>query len=249
MTDIYKRFTDYVSTVVLQDPREWTFKRHEDFIYMLEHVMPDMGEAYLELIESHKTYNANKELYVRLCRMNDIYGSPRRYNFEDFLYTSCTNLRYIFFSLLILDHLEKLGRTEIDIVEIGGGYGGLCFFLSNIAKVYGIQIKSYSLFDLQEPLYLQEQYLSLLKVKNTNLLSLKGEHLSLSPDSFLISTYAFSEIEQKIRDEYVERVLPFCTHGFIAWNNIPFYKFIDTDFTVQDEQPLTTWSNNRFVYF
>lgn len=248
MTDIYKRFTDYVTDVVLQDSRGWNFKRHDDFTYMLEHVMPDMGEAYLQLIEDHYTYNANKDLYVRLCRMNDIYGQPRRFDFEDFLYTSCTNLRYIYFSLLILDHVKKLGRTEIDIVEIGGGYGGLCFFLSNIAKVYGIEIKTYSLFDLQAPLYLQEQYLGLLKVKNTQFLSLDGD-LMLSPDSILVSTYSFSEIEQDIRDKYVERVLPFCTHGFIAWNNIPFYDFIDADFVVEDEQPLTTFSKNRFVYF
>lgn len=257
MTDIYLRFTNYISKIIDNDSREWNFKRNEDFIYMLEHVMPDMGEEYLEKIQEHKKYENHKELLIKLCRINDIYGQPRRYDFKEFLYTSCTNLRYIFFALRILDHIEETYDSlsilpGIDIVEIGCGYGGLCFFLYNIAPIYGISIKSYSCFDLQEPLMLQEKYLELVRIgkkQNIKFCHLESDDWKIENNSFMISTFAFSEINQEIRDKYVEKVLKYVDHGFIAWNNIPFYNFIDAEFRIEKEEPETTWEFNRFIYF
>jgi hypothetical protein len=246
MRDLYSQFTNYLRTIVDDDPRDWEFKRHSDVTYMFEHVMPATGLQYLELISDTDMFRDNEALVKRLCLTNDIYGKPRRCEFNGFLTTSPSNLRYIYLSHLALEHLIKLGKHEVDIVEIGGGYGGLCFFMHRLAPLYNITITSYTLFDLPEPLALQHKYLGLHRI-NANYHTLDSFVLSL--DSFLISTYSFSEINEEVRAEYIDKVLPFINHGFIAWNFIPFYKFIDVDFVVEDEEPLTGGENNKFVYF
>jgi len=248
MRDLYSQFTNYLATIIEQDPRDWDFKRHPDVTYMLEHVMPEIGLQYLELIADTDMFKANEALVKRLCATNDIYGKPRRCEFNGFMTLSPSNLRYVYLSHLALQHMVKLGKHEVDIIEIGGGYGGLCFFMNRLAPLYNIKIASYSLFDLPEPLALQKKYLGLHRiVDNVHFHTLDSFVLSL--DSFLLSTYSFSEINEEVRAEYIDKVLPYCNHGFIAWNWIPFYKFIDTEFKVEDEEPLSGDENNKFVYF
>ena len=62
-----------------------------------------------------------------------LYGKTNKHPFEDFMACSPTNLRWIYYSLLILEDMKKYKLNNIDIIEIGSSYGGLCFFIHNIA--------------------------------------------------------------------------------------------------------------------
>ena len=75
-----------------------------------------------------------------------------------------------------------------------------------------------------------------------------SENFNIQPNSFLISNYAFSELNDSIRSEYVNRVIPHCNHGFLAWNFIPIYNFTNQTYRYENERP-TTGPNNYFVYF
>merc|ERR1711991_743560 len=133
---------------------------------------------------------------------------------------SPTNLRYILHCLLILEEMKKNKLNYVDIIEIGGGYGGLCFFIHRIAKIYEININSYTIFDLLEASLLQEKYLNTLNVKNTYFCQLDN-FANLKSNSYLVSTYAFSEIPISIQEEYSKKILnPYTNFGFIAWNSI-----------------------------
>ena len=140
--------------------------------------------------------------------------------------------------------------NNIDIIEIGGGYGGLCFYMYNIAPLFNITINTYSIFDLNMPLKLQKKYLEALNILNVNYLELDNIS-NLNKNSFLISNYAFSEISLELQKKYTDMVLnPYVSFGFLAWNFIDVYNFIDNKkITVEDEYPLTGLHHNKYVRF
>ena len=163
---------------------------------------------------------------------------------------SPSNLRYLLHSLLFLEDMKKYKLNNIDIIEIGGGYGGLSFFIHNIAPLYEININSYIIFDLLEASLLQEKYLNALNIKNVHFNQLDNVD-NLKNNSFLISTYAFSEIPMSIQKDYSEKILnPYTNFGFIAWNNIPVYNFVENSIIEYErEYPLTGPYNYYVKYY
>jgi SAM-dependent methyltransferase len=139
--------------------------------------------------------------------------------------------------------------NNIDVVEIGGGYGGLCFFIYKLAHLFDISINTYSIFDLQAPLMVQKKYLENLNIINLNYVEL-DDFKNIKENSFLISNYAFSEISLDLQKRYTTSVLnPYISHGFLAWNNIDVYNFIDNkNIAIENEIPLTG-PKNKYVSF
>lgn len=250
---IYKRYTDFIKhTQLMLPPEKWFFKSDINYTYMLEHVNKNQGFMYLNLIKENfkNFYENNITEIINMCKINDTYGQTIKVSFDDNLICSPTNLRYIYFSLLIINDLKKYNIQNPDIIEIGGGYGGLCFILSKIAELCNITINSYVIFDLIEASLLQKKYLDALKIKNVSFYQI-NTFKNIKKDSFLISTYSFSEIPLSIQNEYSEKVLnPFVKYGFIAWNNIPVYNFIkDCEIKKEIEIPKIGRKHNYYVRF
>ena len=82
--------------------------------------------------------NLHKEYFIKLCHTNNLYGTPCKVSYKNFTGCSPTNLRYILHGLLILSYIKTIGLTSTNIVEIGGGYDGLCFYIYNMAKLFDI---------------------------------------------------------------------------------------------------------------
>jgi hypothetical protein len=145
--------------------------------------------------------------------------------------------------------MKECTLNNIDIIEIGGGYGGLCFFMYKLAKLFNITINTYAIFDLPNPLMLQKKYLEKVNINGVNFVELDSIK-NINENSFLISNYAFSEISFDLRQKYSISVLnPYTSHGFLAWNNIPVYSFVDKkDLLVEDEYPLTSGINKYVRY-
>ena len=106
-----------------------------------------------------------------------------------------------------------------------------------------------------EPLLLQKKYLEKLNVNTMTTINYYNvnniNHIqNLKLNSFLISTYAFSEIPLELQKEYTNKVLNiYVSHGFIAWNNIDIYNFIENkNITSEREFPLTG-NKNYYVKF
>ncbi len=248
---IYRKYTDYIGTFINSDIKSWTFKSNSTYRDILEHVSIKLGIEYHNLIMNRFTslYNANIEYFIKLSHTNDLYGNTIKYDFKDFTYCSPTNLRYIFHSLLILTYMKECMLNNIDIIEIGGGYGGLCFFMYKLAHLFDITINTYSIFDLENPMLLQKKYLEHLDIHNVKFVSLDNiQHIK--ENSFLISNYAFSEISLDIQKKYTNDLLnPYVSHGFITWNGIELYNFINDKYiTAEREYPLTG-RHNYYVRF
>jgi hypothetical protein len=228
---------------------ELSFKSNPAYQVILEHTHQYAAINYLESIkkEFRELYNNNKSLLILLCEMNDKYGKPQKFPISDFCVCSPSNLRYIYHSLVILSNIKKNNLFEVDLVEIGGGYGGLSFFIHNLSKLFNIKIKSYTIFDLKEITTLQKRY---LKIHN---ISVNTYHIDdnweLNPNSYLISNYAFSEISKELQIQYTNKVLnKYIDYGFLVWNFIPIYNFIENKkITVEDERPFDD-NRNKFVY-
>ena len=248
---MYEVYSNYIDTFVHQDLAGWSFKSNPDYVHILEHVNEDQGRSYLQEIFTRfpELYYANKDHLIKLCNTNDSCGQPNKTEFSELTTCSPTNLRYILHSFLLLTHATECKLDNIDIIEIGGGYGGLCFHIHNLAHLFNIKINSYSIFDLQNPLVLQKKYLTHFGLPDVNCVHIDN-FSNIKQNSYLVSTYAFSEIDLDIQKKYTELILnPYVSHGFIAWNHIDVYDFINNkEITDEIEYPLTG-GKNRFVRF
>ena len=248
---LYKQYIDYITTFINLDKNEWTFKSNPNYTYMLEHVDVNQGNEYLFNIKNkfNEFYNNNKQYLIDLSNKNDLYGKTIKYNIESFNTCSPTNLRYILHSLLILTYINECGLKDMDLIEIGGGYGGLCFYINKLSKLFNININSYTIFDLPEALSLQSKYLNALDINNINFCGINNIN-NIKNNSFLISNYAFSEISLDLQKEYTNKLLnPYVSHGFIAWNNIDVYNLIDNKKIVKEIEYPLTGKKNFYVRF
>jgi len=222
------------------------FKSHPDYTYVLEHTGHGDGLEYLNLIK--RQTKISEDEVKAFCMLNDSVGNPKKSNFG-VINTSPSNLRYIFHSHLILSHISSLNLPVINIIEVGGGYGGLALCLDFFSKKYGVKINSYKIIDLKAPTDLQKLYLSKVNPKmNVEFFDgvTYGKDVEVK-SAFLISNYCFSELDSERRDQYAKNLFPKVEHGFMCWNMIPLYNF---GFNVKHEieYPLTG-DFNKYVYF
>jgi hypothetical protein len=246
MTDLYHRYHTYVKTI-LESNNLQGFKRHPDYTYMLEHVSQQQGTEYLTQIQKNTELSIEK--IQEFCALNDRTGDPIRYSYG-IVECSPTSLRYIYHAHLILSHMRSLGLSSQSIVEVGGGYGGLCLALHYFAPLYSISIQSYRIIDLPNALELQKLYLGPL-TQTVPHVEFVSAHTYGSPiteqNLFIVSCYCFSEIEYIHQKYYTEQLMPKVSHGFMAWNHIPVYNF-GFELRVEEEVP-RTGSMNKYVYF
>lgn len=245
----YKEYERIVTFQNMMMDFELSFKSNRIYTTILEHTTQWSGILYLDCIknEFRGLYDTNKKLLIDLCYENDKYGKPSKSTFNNFCVCSPSNLRYIYHSFLILSNIQKNKLYDVDIVEIGGGYGGLCFFIHNLAKLFNIKIKSYTIFDLKEVSILQKRYVKIHGIDiNTYHID---DDWKLNENSYLISNYAFSEIPKELQVQYSEKILnKYISAGFLVWNFIPIYDFIQNKkFIIENERPADE-NDNKFVY-
>jgi hypothetical protein len=248
MTDLYERYARFVREIC-QIPDLSFFKSRDEYTYMLEHVTPSEGKAYLDLIL--RVTPITEDMTSSFCKLNDSLGNPQKTDYSCGL-VSPSNLRYIFQSHLILSHIEQVQENEpVDLVELGGGYGGLCLALHFFAPLYKVNIRSYSIVDLPEIIILQNLYLGILaphlRVKFYESTRF-GADIPVSR-AFFVSNYAFSEIPMDLQKQYIKYLFPKISHGFITWNAIPVYEF-GFPLQIREEQPQTSKNEkNHYVTF
>jgi hypothetical protein len=249
---MYAKYQKSIDENLKLNKHNWNFKSNPNYTNILEHVSHELGVIYLKEIKTNfdSLFLDNKEIFINLCLENDKYGMPNKYEFENFCSCSPTNLRYLLHALIILKYMQDCNLNNINIVEIGGGYGGLTLFIFKLSFLFKININSYTIFDLLEPMLLQKKYLDLFNIKiNTYEIS---ENFTLNNNSFLISNYAFSEISKELQSVYIKKMInPYISHGFLCWNHIPVYDFInDKIIDVEEEYPMTDliYKNNKYIF-
>ncbi len=142
--EIYDEYIQVISENLELSKDEWFFKSDPRYTKILEHLIKKHANRYLSKIINNYSdfYKTNKEYLRNLCGENDKFGKPIRFKFVDFKYCSTTNMRYMYHTLLICDYILKNSLNNINFIEVGGGYGGLAFFMHKLAPLHGIEINS-----------------------------------------------------------------------------------------------------------
>lgn len=219
-----------------------TFKRHPDFIPILEHVTFEQGLGYIEEIKKGNLLNHIKDFVT-----NDLIGKPRTYFYPELeIEISPTTLRYI---KVLADLINLFGNLDIlNIIEIGCGYGGQCKIINDIAKP-----RSYTIVDLPGVLRLSKKYLRLQDIENV--ISRYIDNDDKIHYDLCISNYAFSEISRNYQDFYAEIIIKnsdmgYITCNFIAPENLTREEIfaLKSNHTVYPEKPLTGDGNLIYTW-
>ena len=133
-----------------------SFKKDEGYRPILEGGPLLLFNTYLGHIREHSmdtTFFENLEKF----RINDSLGNPDLYLDNEIGKFSPTTLKFSHNTIDILEFINDHGdiNSVKNIVEIGGGYGGLCLILSGF-----IDFDTYTHIDIPEACKLVERYVS-----------------------------------------------------------------------------------------
>jgi len=177
------------------------FKTHPAYRHVLEHVSYEEGLQYYNMIDLDIKEEVKK---------NDTFGSPDIYEYPCGK-ISPTTLRYV---KNTCDIVRNFGSELSSIVEIGGGYGGLCVTASNY-----IDFDSYLILDQEEPNKLTRKYVSRWDLPHQ---SCRLDELVLDDDhefDLCISNYAFSECDLETQTEYLEKIIKKSKRFYLVYNS------------------------------
>jgi len=218
-------YTEAVKFAVESDFGFAMFKNDPRYTAILEHVSKEQGVEYIK--EINRVYPLLWE-HIDTFKTNDYIGSPNIVNYGSGTGSSSelpdkermgvgsispTTLRYI---KNLADILAYFGSIDgFDIVEIGGGYGGLCKIITDVAKV-----NSYTIYDLEIVTSLARKYLSNFPSANSVIKTVVYDPSMEPPQKvdLFISHYAFSECLPEVREIYLNKVISKSPRGIMTIN-------------------------------
>ncbi len=251
-----RMYWDYllcVSEALHQQPEQWTFKSDPRYRAVLEHTPRDFAESMLTWSLAQMP-SLTCDRIRGLATLNDSVGTPAQESIGQLGMFAPSNMRYLCHAIKLWQHVDSLGLPEVNIVEIGGGYGGLALWVRGLAHLFKTRLHAYWIVDLPEVTILQFMVAQALNVPL----------FALTPDApyfeefhqgmdalFCFSAYAFSEFDQPTRDWYAEHLLPKCRHGLMVWNfpegpikgedgrmfGGPAYQFVEWPITRVPDEP------------
>ena len=194
------------------------FRRNDIYNRVLEHVTQHLGQEYLDVIGRNKMLQFT-DMDWNEFRQNDLYGNPKVFPYKingRSMVFSPTTLRYakVLQDIVTLFETEKIGS----VAEIGIGYGGECRILTS----YLAGIRRYFLFDIPEVLGLAKKYLDKFESK-ADIRFVNGININVDESceyDVVISNYAFSELNRKVQDMYLAKVISKSRAGYITWNSL-----------------------------
>ena len=217
---------DYLETcrsAVEDDEIFAKFKSIQGYKNILEHVTPRQGAEYLQ-VAMEMAGDALLE-NLEMFKKNDIIGTPDKFSYPETGKISPTTIRYI---KNVFEMATLLGESSISrIVEVGGGYGGLCKTLSVVCD-----FDEYVLIDLPEAVGVQEKYL-----KNFPELYEKCKFIGcddvekIENIDLFISNYALSECEYDVQSNYYDKLIKNSKFAYIIYNLVNFNDFYYNKFT------------------
>ncbi len=184
------------------------FRRNPVYNDVLEHVTKEQGNEYLQLISN----DSDILTAIDKFKSNDNYGNPQMYDYPEVGMFSPSTLRYIKVLADIKKHFQTV--DDLNICEIGIGYGGQCRVINSYFKP-----KTYCLVDIQPALSLAQRYLDNY-VLNSVLIYKTMNELNKAEYDLFLSNYAFTEIPRTIQDIYLSKIILTSKRGYITYNEI-----------------------------
>ncbi len=184
------------------------FRRNPIYNQILEHVSVEQGSDYLLEISKDPDIVTAMEKF----KPNDNYGNPRMHKYPTVGMISPSTLRYIKVLADIKTHFKTV--DNLDICEIGTGYGGQCRIINAYYKP-----ATYTLVDLQPALALAQRFLD-NHILQSRLIYQTMNELDNEAYDLVISNYAFTELPRRIQDIYLSKIIMNSRRGYITYNEI-----------------------------
>lgn len=228
-----------------------SFKKQPQYRKILEHVSPESGASYLNLLidEAPDLIDRIDELKV-----NDLIGGASRCRFPGVGLISPSTLRYI----KVASDLRRFFGIAAGwrIAEIGVGYGGQLLVADRV-----LTFSEYHLFDLPPVLELASKYLECHLLRGTYQAKTLNQHEGVTDYDLVISNYAFSELPSKLQLAYLTKVISKAKRGYMTMNSGTSESLFSGDklslaqlkdhlppFEVHPETPLTCPGNYLIVW-
>jgi hypothetical protein len=225
------------------------FRRDKRLYPILEHVTYEEGMSYLKEIKDPTSSLFDVSYKIK---ENDLVGNPFLYDYPDLGFICPTTLRYV-------KNAYDIGTTSVqrsirieNIVEIGGGYGGLCRIMNAL-----FPIKEYLLIDLEEVNQLSEKYLQYYFGECTGIAWVTPDDVvQVKNIELCISNYCFSECDRKTQQMYYDKIIKnsnmfYITYNHISNNNMSadeFKDFASKDFYIYCEEEVRDSHTNIIMY-
>ena len=243
----YNKYINACNYIMCDDKLFCKFRNRLDYKWVMDNVSEHIGLECLEIVERD---NPKLLSYLHKFAKSDLIGGPKTFKYDKFnIQLNSATCRYI---KILSDLINIFGSlNDLNIVEIGGGYGGQCKIIYDVFKP-----KSYTIVDLHEPLLVTKKYLSYYKIYPT--LRQTTDDSKIEYD-LCISNYAYSEIDRPYQDFYLENIISYTPKGYMIWNFIgqrsevnamtveEFIEKIKHECLVLEEMPLTG-SNKLIVW-
>lgn len=245
MIDLY---LEACSDFVENDDKFNSFKQDSRYTPVLEHVSHEESLTYLNEMKSRELLTQE---ILESVKENDEYGTPTTYEYDGLGTLSPSTIRYLKNSLDILDYFGS-DISYDNIVEIGGGYGGLCKVFTSF-----VNFKKYTLFDLPEASRLSQKYLSKFEpLKNKVIFKDTDNVNQLRKVDLTISNYAFSECARQYQEEYYNKVIKSSSKFYIIYNSFTqnnigpdeFLNIVSDSFDVHIEKEIRPTHSNLILY-
>ena len=233
-------YTEVCVEAVENDEVFAKFKQDSRYTAILEHVPPEHGEEYAHTIQS---YELTDEL-IEEFKENDSIGGANLVEYDEpFGRISPSTLRYI---QNALDISYFFGEGELNrIVEIGGGYGGLCKTISCLCD-----FDEYHIYDIEPATKLQEKYLKNFDIEVIH----HNVPEEIKDIDLVISNYAYSELSEELQTLYYDNVIKNAKKVYMILNRGRVSREIlltkaKEDFDVTVEKVLDFWPPNGYLYY
>ena len=208
---------------VVSDDAFANFKSNPKYKTILEHVLKEQGQCYLNICKDMNEDAVWDNLDA--FKENDKIGNPETHVYPGMEgQISPTTLRYMknTFEMGFLLDGAPVGR----VVEVGGGYGGLCRVLSKVCE-----FDEYIMIDLPEVSALQRKYIDQFpdlkdKVKCIS----TTEYKEIKDIDLFISNYALSECDLKAQMDYYDKIITNAKYVYMIYNLVNFNENYYNDF-------------------
>lgn len=197
------KYLDLCRRAVEDDKVFAQFRNMDPMTMIVENSPEKSGREYFNYVRNNTKLSLETIKQIEIFIKSDRIGNPAIYNLGGVVCSPST-MRYIKTFLDLYAHFGSL--SGLSIAEIGAGYGGLCKIIHDVSAP-----SDYYLFDLPEPLALQKKFLS--KFDITPITNEYAEQIDL-----LIAMYSWSELSDKLQDEYLAKVISKAKNCYIMLN-------------------------------
>jgi len=214
------------------------FKSIQGYKNILEHVTPRQGHEYLEIAMamSEDALIENIDQF----KENDEIGTPDKFSYDKIGKISPTTIRYI---KNVFEMATLLQDTAVSrVVEVGGGYGGLCKTLSVVCD-----FDEYILVDLPEAVEVQRKYLSCFPELFAKCKFISCDDLEEIKDvDLFISNYALSECDYDTQVNYYDKLVSNSKFAYIIYNLVNFNDYYYNKFVETMSETFTYTTNKDY---